>query len=161
MDDTRKILEALIDALGFEVEEAKDYSEMKVDKKKFRAMMGDRIICHPGCERRCISDNQGAYIIDSEGMYTSVLIHPLIGYKVVPKAGKELKSLKRMARYEVIQWCIDTKSPFNGNEAPPAGWKWVRNSSHSLRYHLQSTCSLDDLISGQTVERALSSAIAP
>ncbi len=85
MSEEMKLLRALCDALGFEVETNLDYKERKEAKEN--AMKYNRGI--PLMDRRlkCSHANSGHPMldIDKNGMYTSILTEPEISYKVSAK----------------------------------------------------------------------------
>ena len=79
MTDEMKLLRALCDALGFEVKTDADFMPMQVDIGEMRKHSGGRI------ENRQIESKGGKWVIDDEGLYTSVLSEPLISYRLKRK----------------------------------------------------------------------------
>lgn len=81
MDDTKNLLMALIDALGYEVEASFDY-------KKHKLSPDDAMRINSGRETKHIlssSGPHGALDIDEDGMYTAVLKVPEVNYTVTKK----------------------------------------------------------------------------
>lgn len=74
MSQEMKLLMALTEALGFEVETTLDYQE-----RKTHTPVGLE------CGRVCESDGQG-YIRDEHGVYTSRLAAPIVDYKLTKRA---------------------------------------------------------------------------
>ena len=83
MSDEMKLLMALCDALGFDVKTELDYAE-----RKEHIQPGSLLVeAWPGNPRRCETDNNGGYIIDSNGNYTTLLKTPITSYVVSKKGG--------------------------------------------------------------------------
>jgi len=78
MTNEMKLLQALCEALGFEVETTLDYMPRKENKsaamKYNRGPRQDRSLAVDGPDR--------ALAIDSDGRYTSLLTTPVIDYKL-------------------------------------------------------------------------------
>ena len=82
MTNEMKLLYALCEALGFEVEIILDYKERKESKDSaMRYNQGT-----PGMDRvlACTGPNQTLHI-DENREYTSLLINPIVDYKLTPK----------------------------------------------------------------------------
>ena len=73
MTQEMKLLEALIDALGFDIEKTKDYQDRKTHKPE-----------EFGSSRQC-EHHHGKYIIDENGMYNSRLVQPIVDYKLIKR----------------------------------------------------------------------------
>ena len=74
-----KLLTALCEALGFEVEIERDYQEAKITYNEFK-LFNENI---PGMERLRVKSANGIYDIDESGMYTLMLKEPILSYKLV------------------------------------------------------------------------------
>ena len=84
MSDEMKLLRALCDALGFEVETTLDYAPLKEGRD---ATLRYNVI-HLGQERfrrLAASGPDNKLDRDEDGYYTSLLIEPIVNYKVIPK----------------------------------------------------------------------------
>ena len=73
MNNIEKKLDALIDALGFDVTK---YTEFDYQKHKDNIVPPNRI---------CVLESDSAYVIDYKGMYTSRLKEPVIDYKLTKR----------------------------------------------------------------------------
>lgn len=82
MPDTHKLLMALCDALGFEVENIVDYQRMKETKASAMIHNGPQ----PSHRTLLMSGSTGGLDIDEDGLYTSVLRQPVTDYKLTKKA---------------------------------------------------------------------------
>lgn len=84
MSQEMKLLEALCDALGFDVEKTIDRQERKeteYDARKYNRGFGSST-------DRALRTKQGQMLdIDSDGMYTSYLINPIVSYKLKRRDG--------------------------------------------------------------------------
>jgi hypothetical protein len=82
MSDEMKLLRALCDALGFEVETTLDYAPRRENKTTAMAYNSGRT----GMDR-CLASSgpHNKLDIDENGDYTSLLKSPIVEYKVVPK----------------------------------------------------------------------------
>lgn len=83
MTQEMKLLMALTEALGFEIETTLDYDERKESEfGKDGIMLG--YISNP--RRMKYNDKHGTgMVIDSDGMYTSILADPIVDYKLRAK----------------------------------------------------------------------------
>jgi len=77
MTNEMKLLHALCEALGFEVETTLDYKEVEIGYDE--AM---RINSTYYNSNRILVHDCGKFRIDSDGMYTSMLIDPIVDYKL-------------------------------------------------------------------------------
>ena len=83
MNNLEKKLDALIDALGFDVETTLDYQERKISESE--AMRINNRPCGVPSDY-VVATNRGQMLdIDSEGMYTRLLHTPIIDYKLTKK----------------------------------------------------------------------------
>jgi hypothetical protein len=80
--DEMKLLEVLIDALGFKIEVTEDYQERKVGVLRMSQVMPS----FPVKDRQTIiKSTNGAYDIDEKGLYTERLVNPIVSYTLTPK----------------------------------------------------------------------------
>lgn len=82
MSQEMKLLEALCDALGFEVERMLDYQEQKIPPHQHCSRnlgFGEKV------SRASVTDGTGKYITDKNGFYTSRLITPIVDFKLRAK----------------------------------------------------------------------------
>ena len=80
MSQEMKLLRALIDALGFEIETTIDRKEQKEPTDSVFAMYNRLVVT----ERQLLRKGQ-ALDIDSDGLCTSYLVNPIIDYKLTKK----------------------------------------------------------------------------
>ncbi len=79
MSNEMKLITALCEALGFEVEQSLDYKETR-EKHKLSTMS---IHCNI---RENVIKSDGSYDVDGHGNYLVRLIDPEITYKLIPTA---------------------------------------------------------------------------
>jgi hypothetical protein len=87
MTNEMKLLKAFIEVSGFEIEETRDYEERKITAGQHATNILVMSKMDGSSIRRERADN-GKYLIDDDGMYTSYLINPIIDYKVTKKEAK-------------------------------------------------------------------------
>lgn len=80
MSEEMKLITALCEALGFEVEVKRDYDERKVTGTE--ASRINSVIQYPDAIGRALKGAGGVFQKDDQGLYTSVLIEPIISYKL-------------------------------------------------------------------------------
>jgi len=78
MTQEMKLLYALCDALDFDVEVNIDYMERKESKKSAMQYNQGR----GGMDRVLAARNDGSLDIDENGYYTSLLVSPVVDYKL-------------------------------------------------------------------------------
>ena len=87
MTQEMKLLMALTEALGFEIETTLDYEERKVPAQYKDLLLNTG--SHIGVKRMLVYNEghgNGLYI-DDDGMYASRLTTPIVDYKIKPKFG--------------------------------------------------------------------------
>lgn len=77
MTDEMKLLRAFIEAQGYEIEEIKNCSEVKMSRDEVEHYH------NPNCH--LVLDSEGLAIVDKDGMYTQIFTSPDIDYKVTKK----------------------------------------------------------------------------
>jgi len=82
MSQEMKLLTALCEALGFEIETTIDYQERK--ESQFIAM-SHNTFGHPTGRQLKGRPDSNMCDIDSDGLYTSYLTDPIISYKLIKK----------------------------------------------------------------------------
>jgi len=96
MSNELKLIEALCEALGFNVVAVKDYQERKItiNEAKSLGYIGGAYITYTHGQavpttapqiRKLKTVRGAAFDIDDNGMYTEQLIEPVVSYKVEPK----------------------------------------------------------------------------
>ena len=86
MTNEMKLLMAMCDALGFEVETTLDYQEAKITKDQHNSRV--HRTCHQiNDDPRVTSHHNGKYVFDEDGMYTTKLRSPIVDYKLTKRVG--------------------------------------------------------------------------
>lgn len=86
MNNTGKLLRALIDALGFDIEVTRDYKEIKLTKEQASHHFKPVAYGSPSPSRRLLTESGSlAYLIDEDGMYTEAEATAIIDYKVTKR----------------------------------------------------------------------------
>ena len=83
MSDEMKLLEALCEALGFEIKITVDYDERVESPASAEQYFGLRLNLD-----RCLASERGEYVIDEDGNYISRFVSPIVSYKLIPKTEK-------------------------------------------------------------------------
>lgn len=82
MTNETKLLMALCEALGFEVEVDLDYMPRKESRDVVLQWIGGYNVDHFKDRRLTVSGPDGSYVIDEDGLYTSLLIDPIVSYRL-------------------------------------------------------------------------------
>ena len=82
MNNIEKKLDALIDALGFDVETDVDYQERRISKTFARTVNSSIYGRENGLTLMCVKGEGGLLDIDENDMYLARLTKPIVNYKL-------------------------------------------------------------------------------
>ena len=97
MNNIEKKVDALIAALGFDVETTLDYQERKIPKSMASDYFKAQPFGHKPTKRlktELGGMGQSAYLVDGNGLYTELLSSPVVNYKLTKRDANKSTQLK-------------------------------------------------------------------